>query len=193
MRQGPNDFEHRPNGITALTVFYKRQAMECLISTEDYPKVEPYHWCTHTAPKRRKKKFYVVAAIRKADCTWTTLCIHRLLMLGVKEVDHKNGDGLDNRRENLRAATDSQNSANAGKCACASTSRFKGVSWGKDRGKWRAYIEMNGRQKFLGYFHDELDAARAYNEAALEAFGEFARVNVLPPAEALEAGGANPQ
>jgi hypothetical protein len=104
--------------------------------------------------------------------------LHReVLGVGVGlEVDHKNGDTLDCRRENLRPATHQQNSRNVG------TKRsFKGVDFKQnDRRKnkpWQARIKIDGRTKFLGYYETPEDAARAYDEAAVVAFGDFAKLN----------------
>lgn len=93
-------------------------------------------------------------------------------------VDHINGDGLDNRRANLRPATPSQNSANRGP-ASNNTSGYKGVSLYRRTGRWRASVGIDGAQHHLGYFTEPIDAARAYDAAALHHFGEFARLNFL--------------
>ena len=98
-----------------------------------------------------------------------------------RQVDHINGDGLDNRRINLRICTPSQNSANKRKGNGTYSSKYKGVSWAKDRSKWDAYIRVNRVLRKLGGFVNEDDAARAYNEAALKAFGGFANLNVVDP------------
>ena len=99
-------------------------------------------------------------------------------VFGGKGPDHANGDGLDNRRCNLRAATAAQNQMNRGKFASA-YSVFKGVSWHKRDRRWVAKIKANGRRINLGYFISELAAAKAYNESAIKNFGEFARINQL--------------
>ncbi len=95
------------------------------------------------------------------------------------ETDHKNHDTLDNRRENLRTCTHSQNMANQHNQSRKSTlsSRFKGVSWNSERQCWRANIRIDGRTRFLGQFDDEKDAASAYDAKARELFGEFALTN----------------
>jgi len=102
------------------------------------------------------------------------------------ETDHANGDGLDNRRSNLRTASASQNRANIWKPArpdgTAHTSIYKGVSWDRSRLKWQAKITVAGRCRSLGRFSTEVAAALAYDSAAINAWGEFARVN-FPRAE----------
>jgi hypothetical protein len=94
------------------------------------------------------------------------------------ESEHKNLNGFDNRRENLRVATRSQNLANRSKTQGCS-SRYKGVTWQANRGKWKAQIRVDKEYIYLGLFTDERKAAEAYNAAAVRRFGEFARVNVL--------------
>lgn len=93
------------------------------------------------------------------------------------ETDHINCDKLDNRKENLRSVSRSQNNANKPKIPRKCSSRFKGVCWHKQRNKWKAEIKHNGVKKHLGVFDNELEAAEAYNKAALERFGNNARLN----------------
>lgn len=94
------------------------------------------------------------------------------------EVDHIDHDGLNNRRENLRPGSHTQNSQNRRKPKHAMTSRFKGVHHHSGRSKqFRAGIQVHGKYIDLGLFDREIDAARAYNEAAKKYFGEFAELN----------------
>ena len=109
------------------------------------------------------------------------IALHRLIA-GAGEgerVDHHNGDTLDNRAINLRIATASQNSANRGpdRRRAGRTSQYKGVSWSKTKGRWVTYIHRNGKTKYGGQFHDEVEAANEYDRMALETWGEFARLN----------------
>jgi hypothetical protein len=101
--------------------------------------------------------------------------LHKFLT-GWPLVDHVNGDGLDNRRANLRRATASQNSANIDPPS-HNTSGYKGVTLYKRTGRWRGHITVDGTQRHLGYFATAEEAARAYDAAALATWGEFARPN----------------
>lgn len=106
--------------------------------------------------------------------------LHRLIMdapAGM-QVDHRNGNTLDNRRDNLRICTHQQNQWNRKRSP--GRSRFKGVTfWGSrpTRKPWMARIEKNGKRIGLGYFATEAEAAQAYDRAARELFGEFAAPN----------------
>lgn len=122
-----------------------------------------------------------------------SIYMHRVVMglsSGDSHVDHKNGNGLDNRKSNLRLATYQQNTASSirvkqqgralhGKPTRTTSSRFRGVSYRTDRKRWTAYIGTAKDRTCLGCFEFEEQAARAYNEAALVKYGEFARLNEL--------------
>jgi len=93
-------------------------------------------------------------------------------------VDHINGNGLDNRKANLRPATHSQNVRNRPKARYASPrSKYKGVTWHKRKRKWNTRIRVKGRTIPLGYFDNELHAAKAYDHAARKYHGDFASLN----------------
>lgn len=94
------------------------------------------------------------------------------------DVDHLNGNGLDNRRENLRVASRSQNNQNQINYRENKTSKYKGVSWDARRKKWFGKITDHRKQIFLGYFSSEIEAAFAYDHAARKIFGEFAACNL---------------
>lgn len=92
------------------------------------------------------------------------------------EIDHVNGRRADNRLENLREASHSQNARNR-RSQAGSSSNYLGVSRRKDRGTWLSAISVNGKVQKLGTFKTEVEAARAYDAKAQEVFGEFARIN----------------
>ncbi len=108
------------------------------------------------------------------------VAMHRIIV-GAQDgqvVDHINGDTLDNRKENLRICTHAQNLQNS-KMPNTNKSGYKGVCFHSNTGKWQANIMIGGKAKHLGLFNDKIDAARAYNDAAKENFGQFARLNTL--------------
>lgn len=124
---------------------------------------------------RKGNLVYAVASERKG----ATL-MHRLILGAPRGmfVDHINGDGLDNRRENIRLCTNSQNMMNIRKSPGRS-SRFKGVSWDTKNRKWVAQIEKNRITTYLGGLDSEERAARQYDRAARLMFGKFARTNIM--------------
>lgn len=93
-------------------------------------------------------------------------------------VDHINRNGLDNRKANLRLATRLQNARNRPKTNKATSSQYKGVSYRRANGKWSATIFADGRNVHLGYFETEIEAAKTYDEAAIERYGQFAALNL---------------
>lgn len=103
--------------------------------------------------------------------------MHRLIVDAPEgvSVDHKNGNSLDNRRSNLRIAGQSNNMAAAD--FPPGRSGFRGVHWNSRAGRWHAQVKVNQKKIGLGLFDDPVKAARAYDAAAIEAFGEFANPN----------------
>lgn len=107
-----------------------------------------------------------------------TVFMHREVMKSITSIDHIDGDKLNNQKSNLRVANKSQNAANmVKKQKC--TSRFKGVVWHKKAKKWMSRIVVNYKGIYLGIYNSEIEAAEAYNDAALKHFGEFARLNEI--------------
>lgn len=168
--------------MTVLTIDLGRAST--IVDLADADLIAGFEWRLAGAKERR----YVLAQRGRM-----LIYLHRLIVgAGPDElVDHVNRDTLDNRSCNLRVATKSQNGANrvADRRRAGTTSRHKGVSWNRERRRWRAYIHMDGKTRALGAFRSEDDAARAYNAAALATWGRFARLNDVPDRED-EADGA---
>ena len=161
-----------------------------VIDKEDYEKVmrkKIYPYQKSNIRNWRVKKvsdrlFYAVANIRISPDHWSNIRMHRLI-LDIYDpqiiIDHINRNGLDNRKINLRICNISQNSCNSRKTAFRCTSVFKGVSFVRRINKWRAYIVKHSKQYHLGLFSSEIEAAKAYNNKALELFGEYACLNEI--------------
>lgn len=159
----------------------KYPGLFALVDDDDYELVSRYRW--RPSKKKHDRTFYAMATVC-VDGKETTIRMHRLILGIPGKVDHENRNGLDNRRCNLRPVTSEQNAANKAKNRGTCTSLFKGVYWVARAGKWRAVIQPNGKFKSLGWFFDEVEAAKAYDRAAIDAFGEFARTNF--PVETYE-------
>ena len=156
---------------------------EAIVDDEDYGWLSQWGWYlmanseiegyAHYQPKKHGPFYYMHRLIAK-------------LMYDIPEgyeVDHINGNSLDNRRANIRIVTPAQNNMNAKKRKGCS-SKYKGVSWKEPRQKWYAYHFMNGKQYHLGVFDSEIKAAKAYDEAAKKHYGKFARLNFPEQKEA---------
>lgn len=145
-----------------------------LYSPADAELVSRYKW--HRVC-REGRTTYVRACPPRDGGGQGALLLHRLLM-GEPEgqVDHKNRNGLDNRRENLRLATRSQNAANTGPYEGR---QYKGV-YPSSNHRWQARVSVGGDRRYLGSFDTAEGAARAYDVAASEAHGEFAGLNFQP-------------
>jgi hypothetical protein len=164
-----NDIEIR-NGVAFVTI---RPGFFALVDEQDLPKIKGHHWLLH---KRRDGLFYAKAIVSGSQ-PQKLLMMHRVILgtTGAFETDHRNGNGLDNRRSNIRECTTAQNRCNVGKRK-NSASPYKGVNWVERAGKWKARIH-HGKPIYLGYFKDPVEAAMAYDRAAIKLHGEFANLN----------------
>ena len=151
------------------------QGKVALVDDDDYDAVSRYRWHPYRAGDKRSRTFYAKREFR-ADGRRVRVLMHQFLT-GLRGIDHADGNGLNNQRSNLRIASNSQQTANQAKYDGAWTSQYKGVWWAKDKKRWRARIMREGKHRHIGYFRNEVDAAKAYDVVAAELFGEFARLN----------------
>ena len=154
------------------------RGQNALVDSTDYKWLMQWHW--RAAWNSHTKSFYAGRGFRIGE-KQKTISMHRTI-LGCSErefVDHINHDTLDNRRENLRAATPHQSSFNRQKHA-DNRSGFKGIR--KNWNKWQAVIVIGRKTLCLGSFESKLEAADAYDEAAKKFHREFASLN-FPPSE----------
>ena len=140
-----------------------------LVDDEDYDMLMQYKW-------HLSVNIYAEANI-KINNKWTTKRMHKFLINtpNKMEVDHIDGNGLNNQKSNLRIVTTSQNQMNRKKQNGSSI--YKGVYFDNNANKWCAQIYVNKKRIYLGLFINEKDAAIVYNEKAKELFGEFANLN----------------
>ena len=140
---------------------------------EDYELVMRHKWQLKRVKNSARK--YAITSIQKGGKK-TSMTMHRFILEHYSRLfDHWDGNGLNNQKSNLRKATNIENGRN--RKLQSHSSRFKGVSWNKQTGKWTAHIRINKVLKHLGYFQDETEAAKAYDDSAIWHFGEFARTN----------------
>ena len=143
-----------------------------LVSKEDYPILSKYKWSVRLDGNRKYAHTIVGGKVKQ---------MHRIIIgdsCSGLDVDHKDGNGLNNTRENLRVATRSENMCNMG-IPKNNKSGYKGVHWSELHKKWHARITKNGKLMHIGFFDDIIQAAKAYNAAAKHFHGEFARPNPL--------------
>ncbi len=148
------------------------------VDDEDFDAVSQYRWMLHkNSPSRTRATRYVVARI---DGRRVYLHLFLWALWGrerVPIVDHHDGDGTHCTRLNLRPARVIDNNRNRGLIR-SNTSGYKGVNWDKQAGRWRAKIAVDGTRLHLGFFADPIEAARAYDQAALQHHGAFAVLNL---------------
>lgn len=143
------------------------------VDDEDYALVSRYRWYAHnTAPKGAPPRLYARSTQKRAGRSYHTYMHH--LVMGRKGIDHRDHDGFNNQKRNLRDATGRQNMANK---RSKHTARYLKGTFPNGCGRWVAYIRPDGRKLHLGTFDSEAEAARAYDAAAIEFFGEFACLN----------------
>jgi len=152
------------------------QGKYAIVDNDDYYGLNRCKWYA----ARGGRTFYAVRGYRsKTQKKRLTISMHNCI-IPVPDgyiIDHINHNGLDNRKKNLRAATQAQNARNARYPKMNCSSRYRGVWYNRQTKKWRATIVVNRKRKQIGYFKDEIQAAKAYDKAASKYFGEFAILN----------------
>jgi hypothetical protein len=158
------------------------QGKVAIVDDEDYDELNKYKWYAHK--DHQWERWYASRMSNRINGKRKLIMMHRKIMKDSsgKIIDHKNHDGLDNRKCNLRICNCSQNTKNS-KIYKTNTSGFNGVIWNKERKKWRAQIYKDYQTIFIGYFKDKEVAARAVDEKAIELFGEFAILNFCRPTQ----------
>ncbi|MGD0572661.1 MAG: HNH endonuclease [Sedimentisphaerales bacterium] len=162
----------------AFRRIYLDEGLWAIVDTADYYRYAGFKWCIGGC----EGKFYAVRGQRIGPDDLKIVRLHRLIMNAPEGllVDHRNSDGLDNRRTNLRIATHAENTQNNRKRK-GTTSKYIGVSFDKKADNWISRIMFKKKAKWLGSFDDEIAAAKAYDDAAKKYYGEFARLNFPEP------------
>lgn len=153
-------------GEVAKIVLGGSKGKVAIIDTEDLDKLRGWRWGVFNGYAGGKKGRYKF------------VYMHRLILGEMAaSVDHRDGDCLNNRKSNLRATDQKGNGSNRKELNKNNTSGYHGVTYSKDKQRWRAQIKINYQVRHLGYFEEPLDAARAYDEAAKLYHGEYATLN----------------
>lgn len=154
-----------------MTTIHLTKGYTTEVDDEIYTLISHHKWCALVCHGGH------VYALRR-DSTGQPILMHRSIVgaLPDDEVDHINGDTLNNHRANLRTCTKAQNQHNSA-LRIDNKSGYKGVSWYSRYQIWRASIRVNGKWNHIGYYADPIQAALAYDTRANDLFGEFARLN----------------
>jgi hypothetical protein len=153
------------------------QGKVAIVDDDMYDYLMQWKWF---ASKQKNDKFYVGRSIPVSKNKQTIIYMHRFIMKPNKGmvIDHLDGNPLNNQKNNLRICTNAENTRNS-KININNKSGYKGVSYQENRNNYRAQIEFNNKKINIGDFIDPIDAAKAYNAAAVKYHGEFANLNKI--------------
>ncbi len=165
------------NPVTDVGLIPLTRGKHTIVDAEDYDKLIKFNWALLRTQCGQE---YAISTGNKVP-------MHRIIMKSKKntQIDHKNHNGLDNRKINLRQCTPTQNQCNRRKNKTQNkkpcVSKYKGIHKQSQRNKcWVAQISIKGNRKTIGYYKNEVDAAIAYDKTATNFFGEFAYLNFPP-------------
>jgi hypothetical protein len=152
------------------------QGKVAIVDNEDYDYLNQFKWYA----SNKNGKFYVQKKITVSKNKTTCISMHRFIMKPNKGmvIDHLDGNPLNNKKNNLRICTHAENMRNS-KIRINNKSGYKGVSYQENSNNYRASIRFNNIKINIGDFIDPIDAAKAYNAAALKYHGEFAHLNKI--------------
>jgi hypothetical protein len=151
-----------------------KHGYQALVDDEDYDRLMKYKWWAN-----KRGKVYYAVGYPKGQWLSSTLLMHRIILNASKGmlIDHKDRNGLNNQKSNLRICTKSQNIQNSRPWR-SSTTGYKGVWYWKERNKFVAYLDFENKRISLGTHKTAIEAARARDIAALKYYGEFAYLNI---------------
>ena len=162
------------------------QGKEALVDDEDYEELSQYTW----TPMKNGRTWYAYRWTSRKNPPRQNILMHRQVMRAPKgtRIDHRDGNGLNNQRQNLRFTTQQENLRNQRHKKADATSKYKGVYYSKHAKKWVMQITLGTlsakghKQRLKRNFETEEEAARAYDDSARKLFGDFAALNFPPSA-----------
>ncbi len=176
---------HETCPLLTISLIPLTQGKYAIVDTEDYDYLMQWKWYTASSPHTYYARRNIpIPATDTLPYKQKIIAMHQVVVINplhVEHFDHKNHYGLDNRKSNVRPCSCSENQHNQRRRS-GGASKYKGVfriseAAGNKRKKWQAIIRHNKRNIYLGYYYTEQQAAKAYDEAAIRLFGEFAYTN----------------
>ena len=157
--------------FNAMKEIQLTQGKVALVDDEDFDRVSQFKWFAD----KHNHSFYACRKGCRVNGKQKTISMHGFILNG-KWIDHRDGDGLNNQKSNLRFCNNQQNQMNT-RPQINNSSKYKGVYYFKRDNRFKSQVWFNGKSYYVGTFDSEIEAAKAYDKKALELFGEFARLN----------------